>query len=431
VKNVINAMRLCLIFFLCSSALAGDWLEWRGPHANGTADSSAPLEFGDSKNIAWKAHIPGRGHSTPVIYGNRIFITTAVATGTAAPAGRPRGAGGGAAAGQEHRFLVMAIDRNTGKLLWERTAKTDTPHEGYHARYGSFASNSPVTDGQHVYAFFGSRGVFCYNLDGNLKWKKDFPPMRMRLQFGEGTAPVLAGDVLVLNFDQQEGSYILALDKTTGRELWRAGRDEESSWAPPLAVMHEGVQHLIVSATNKVRSYDLKTGKLIWECAGLGANVIPAPVTKDGVVYVMSGFRNPNLLAIKLGATGDLTGTKNILWTNQRGNSYTPSPVLQDGKLYFVSDSGMLTCLDAATGRPYYQQQRLGKPYNFKASPVAAGGKLYLATEEGDIVVVKMGEKFEILAVNTLSGQSFIASPVVVDGAMYLRGQNTLYCVRQ
>lgn len=423
------------LFF--ASGWAGDWLYWRGPFANGTAIGDAPLNWSDTENIAWKAEIPGRGHSSPVIASGRVFLTTAVPTSGALQSARAqqpgggRGPGGGAAAGVEHRFVVMALDAATGKLVWERTAKVATPHEGYHQRYGSFASNSPVSDGRFVYAFFGSRGIYCYDLNGKLIWEKQFAPMRMRNQFGEGVAPVLAGDTLLLNFDQEENSHLLALDKRTGKQLWRVERDEVSSWSAPLVVEHEGQKQVIVSATNKVRAYDLGTGKLIWECAGLGTNVIPAPVTMDGIVFVMSGHRNPNLMAIRLGRTGDLTGTDAVLWTNQRGNSYTASPVLHDGKLYFITDSGMLSCLDARTGKPYYQQQRLGKPYNFKASPVAANGKLYLATEEGDVVVVKLGEKFEVLAVNTLLEESFIASPAVVDGSIYLRGRNALYCIRQ
>jgi outer membrane protein assembly factor BamB len=393
------------------------------------------LNWDDTKNVAWKANIPGRGFSTPVIFGDRIYLTTAVPL-AAAPAataasggGGRRGAGGGVGVG-EHRFVVMAIDRKTGKAVWEKTAAESTPHEGYHGRYGSFASNSPVTDGKMVYASFGSRGVYAYDLDGNLKWKKNLPPMRMRNQFGEGTAPVIDGKFLILNCDQETDSFLLVLDKTTGEQVWRAPREEVSSWAPPLVLTHNGVRQMIVAATNKVRSYELATGKVIWECGGLGTNVIPTPVVHNDIVIVMSGHRDPNLLAIKLGGSGDITGSKHVLWTNQRGNSYTPSPVLQDGKLYFVTDSGMLSCFDAATGEPYYQQQRLGKPYNFKASPTAANGKLYLATEEGDIVVVKMGEKFEVLAVNTLTDQSFISSPIIVDGTVYLRSQNTLYAIQ-
>ncbi len=328
-------------------------------------------------------------------------------------------------------MVVLCIDAKTGKILWERVAKTTRPEEGYHARYGSFASNSPVTDGKYLYAFFGSRGIYCYDLNGKLIWQKDFPPMRMRNQFGEGTATVLEDDRLILNFDSHGESYVVALDKNTGRELWRAARDEESAWSQPLVVAHEGRKQVVISATRKVRSYDFLTGELIWECAGLGGNVIPAPVAHNGVVIVMSGYRDPNLLAIRLGRKGDLTGTDAIVWSNTRGNSYTPSPVLHDNKLYMLTDNGTLSCLNAATGAPHYQQQRLPKPYSFKSSPVAAGGKLYLSTEDGDVVVVKLGEKYEVLATNTLADQMFISTPAIAGGSIYLRGQNTLYCIRQ
>lgn len=428
-------MRLLPIFIALLPLAATDWPQWRGPDNKGVAEGNAPLNWTATEHIAWKTSIPGRGHSTPVISGNRIFLTTAVPSATS-PGASPApqrgfgGPGGGSGKGQEHRFLVLCLDRATGKLLWQREARVATPHEGYHTMYGSFASNSPVTDGKRVWAFFGSRGVFCYDLDGKLIWTKDFPPMRMRLEFGEGVAPALHGEKLILTFDSESGSFLTVLDKNTGKEIWRQDRDEQSAWAQPVVVRHKNRDQLIVSATRRVRSYDLETGKLIWECGGLGANVIPTPVERDGVIYVMSGYRNPNLMAIRLDREGDLTGTDAILWTNQRGNSYTPSPVLDGNKLYFVTDSGQLTCLDAATGKPFYQQQRLPKPYNIKSSPLAAAGRLYVPTEEGDVVVVKLGEEYQVLATNTIPDEFFIASPIVLDGAMYLRGRNTLYCIR-
>ncbi len=419
----------------CSALFAADddWPRWRGPDFNGVARGGAPTEWSDTKNVAWRVSIPGRGFSSPVIWGDKIFLTTAVPTqaaAAAAPEQPRRRAGGGTAAGIEHRFVVLALDRNTGKTLWERVAATATPHEGYHNRYGSFASNSPITDGQHLYAFFGSRGLYCYDLSGKLIWQKEFGPMRMRNAFGEGVAPVLDGDSLYLKFDQESGSYLLALNKRSGKELWRVERDEVSSWSEPLVVTHNGRKQLVVSASSKVRAYDPANGKLIWEVAGLGSNVIPAPVAAGGMVLVMSGHRDPNLLAVRLGRGGDLTGTDAVVWTNQRANSYTASPVLHDEKLYFVTDNGMLSCLNARTGEAYYQQQRLPKPYNFKASPVAANGKLYLATEEGDVVVVKMGPNYEVLSVNTLADQMFVASPAIADGSLYLRSQNALFCIR-
>jgi outer membrane protein assembly factor BamB len=420
-----------MILSLALLLLQADWSSWRGPFENGMARGEAPTTWSDTQNVAWKTEIPGRGHSSPVVYGDLMFVTTAVPEGplSAPGGGGGRGPGGGFAANVPHRFLVLCLNRKTGKIMWEREALKATPHEGYHFRYGSFASNTPVTDGKHVYAFFGSRGLFVYTMEGKLAWQKAFAPMRMRLAFGEGTAPVLHENTLLLGFDQEEGSYLLALDKTTGKQLWKVERDEPSAWSPPLVLTHEGQKQIIVAATNKTRSYEFATGKLIWECAGLGTNVIPAPVTAKGIVYVMSGHRDPNLMAIKLGRKGDLTGTDAIVWQNKRANSYTPSPVLINDRLYFVSDNGFFSCLNALTGEVLFQE-RLPKPYNFKASPVGVNGKIYLSTEEGDVLVMKIADKMELLATNTMKDEVFIASPAVVGGDLYLRSQKAIYCIR-
>jgi len=426
------------------STSEGDWPRWRGPFETGMARGDAPITWDDSKNIKWKTPIPGRGHSSPVLWGDQVFVTTAVPIGAepegqrpvspqpgAEPGGR-RGGGGGAGPLVDHKFEVMSLDRKTGKILWQKTARVATPHEGYHRMYGSFASNSPVTDGKHLFAYFGSRGVFCYDLKGKLIWEKDLGVrMTMRLGFGEGTAPVLYENALILNIDHEGEDVMVVLDKNTGKELWRVNRDEPSNWAAPLVIEVQGRKQVVVSATRKVRSYDLKTGEVIWECAGLGTNTIPAPVRQGDMIYVMSGHREPNLLAIKLGRKGDLTGTDAVVWTNIRGNSYTASPVLHDNKLYFVTDSGMVSCLDATTGKPFYSQVRLPKATNIKSSPVGANGKLYISTEDGDVVVLKMGQTFEVLATNTLDGQFFIATPAIADGEIFLRGQETLFCIQQ
>lgn len=414
------------------------WPQWRGPFFNGMARGDAPAVWSDTKNIKWKAEIPGRGFSTPVIWGDKIFLTTAIATGKApeapqaAPAPEGRRTGGGAGPIVEHRFEVLCFDRKTGKLLWQRTAKVATPHEGYHRAYGSFASNSPITDGRYVYAFFGSRGLYAYDFNGKLIWEKDFGvQLKMRLAFGEGAAPLLLQDQLFVVFDHEAGSFMVAVDKRNGKELWRSQRDEPSSWSTPLAIDHNGRTEIIVPATNKVRSYDPRNGKVLWESAGLGSNVIPVPVYHNGMVFVMSGHRDPKLMAIKLGKEGDITGSDAIAWSHTRGLAYTTSPVLYDNKLYVVTDNGMVSAFNATTGEPFYAQTRLPKAYNLKASPVGANGKLYIATEDGDVVVLKMGEKFEVLGVNTLEDQVFIATPVIAGGEIYLRGQNTLFCISE
>jgi outer membrane protein assembly factor BamB len=435
------ALVVCVSWSTAINAQSSDhWPQWRGPFFNGVARGDAPTTWSDSSNIKWKAQIPGRGHSTPVIWGDKIFITTAIPSGKPAEApaaatpaqgqGQPRGREAGPQV--EQRFEVICLDRKTGKTLWQRTAKVATPHEGYHRAYGSFASSSPVTDGKFVYVSFGSRGIFAYDLNGKLIWEKDLNvQMKMRNAFGEGSAPLLVGDRLFVVFDHEAESFMVALDKKTGKELWRAARDERSSWSTPLAIEQGGRTHIVVTATNKVRSYDAQTGKILWESSGLGANAIPAPVYHSGVVFVMSGYRDPKLMAIKLGKEGDISNSDSIAWSQTRGLAYTTSPVLHDNKLYVVTDNGMLSVFNTLTGEPHYAQTRLPKPYNVKASPVAANGKLYQATEDGDVVVLKMGEKFEVLATNTLEDQIFIATPVIANGEILLRGQNTLFCISE
>jgi outer membrane protein assembly factor BamB len=425
---------LCLAAVLGAAAQqpTDRWPHWRGPSHTGVAAGDVPLTWSDTANVKWKIEIPGRGHSTPVVWGDRLFLTTAIPTGRksaeAAPAGGRRGAGGGSGAGEEHRLEVMAVDRATGKVLWQRTATTAVPHEGYHHIYGSFASNAPATDGERVYAFFGSRGLFVYDLNGKLIWQKDLGlKMQMRLAFGEGTGVVVDDGRIYLQFDHQGEGFVVALNAADGKELWRAPRMENSSWSTPLVATHAGAKQLVVTADTKVKAYEVNTGKLIWEVAGLGANPIPQPVQFGDTVLVMSGYRNPRLMAVKLGRTGDLTGTDAVVWETTRGTSYTASPALHDGRLYVIADNGMMSVFDAATGTPHYIQTRLPKPYNFKASPLVVGDRVYLATEEGEVVVVKTGDTFEVLATNTLTDQSFIASPIVVGNDLYLRSRTHLF----
>jgi outer membrane protein assembly factor BamB len=407
-----------------------EWPQWRGPLNTGMAVGDAPLTWSDNSNIAWKLAIPGRGHSTPVIAGNRLFLTTAIPTGKGTLMGGGR-AGGGAGAGLEHRFEVLAVDRRTGEILWQRTATTATPHEGYHRVYGSFASNSPVTDGVRVFAFFGSRGLYAYDLSGTLLWQKDFGvKMRMDLAFGEGTPLTLHDNRLLLHFDHLDTGFLVMLDPVTGQETWRVARTERYNWAAPYVATHGGRRQVVVSGET-VRGYDFETGAELWEASGLGENSIPQPVQHGRLVYAMSGHTIKMLMAIAIESRGTLTGTDAIVWSTARGAAYTPSPLLHEGRLYVVNDSGQLSCFDALTGKPHYQQVRLPKPYNFKASPVGAGGKLYLATEEGDVVVARTGSRFEVLATNTLEDQSFIASPVIVDGDIYLRSRTHLFKVSE
>ena len=424
---MMTAVALTVMLSL-EAVTANEWPQWRGPFNNGMAVGDAPVQW-DANDVRWRLEIPGRGHSTPVVAGNRMFLTTAIPTGKGRTPTTAGPAGGGADAGLEHRFDILAIDRTTGKLLWQRTAIVATPHEGYHRVYGSFASNSPVTDGTRVFAFFGSRGLYAYDMNGELLWKSDFGVrMRMDMAFGEGTPLTLHDGRLLLHFDHLDTGFLVMLDAATGREIWRTQRTERYNWAAPYVAHHDGRRQIIVNGLT-VRSYDFETGRFLWEAAGLGENTIPQPVQHEDLVFAMSGHTVRVVKAIRLGRTGNLTGTDAMVWSTDRGAPYTPSPVLHDGRLYVVSDNGRISCFDAETGKPHYQQQRLPKPYNFKASPVGARDKLYLATEEGDVVVVRMGDRFEVLATNTLDDQSFIASPVIVGGTIYLRSRTHLFAI--
>jgi outer membrane protein assembly factor BamB len=294
--------------------------------------------------------------------------------------------------------------------------------------YGSFASNSPTTDGQRLYAFFGSRGLYVYDLEGRPLWQKDFGvQMRMFNGFGEGVGPLVDDGRLIVLFDHEDAGFLTMLDGATGRELWRTPRTEGTNWAAPIVVNHGGRKQVVVNSSRKVRGYDYESGRPIWEVAGLGRNTIPLPVQHQDLVVSMSGFISPALLAIRLGREGDLAGTDAVVWTTNRGLSYSASPVLHEGKLYFITDTGMVSCLDVVTGQPVYSQVRLPKPYNIKASPVLAGNHLYFATEDDDVVVARLGATLDVVATNTLTDQSFIASPVVVDGDMFLRSRTHLF----
>ena len=324
--------------------------------------------------------------------------------------------------------MLTAIDRATGKTRWQEAVREEVPHEGHHRDHG-FASHSPVTDGRHVYAWFGSRGLFCFDLKGTLRWQKDFGRLRTINGFGEGNSPAVHGNVLVVNWDHEGDDFVAALDKETGRELWRNPRDEKTTWTTPLIVDVGGKAQVIVSATQRIRSYDLATGQQVWECGGMTANVIPTPVSDFGMVYAISGFRGAALLAIKLGRTGDLTDSEAIAWRHAKSTPYVPSPLLYGDKLYFHSaNNAVLSCHDAKTGEALYSEQRLEGPSGFYASPVGADGRVYLAGRNGTSLVLKHGAKFEVLATNVLEDK-FDASPAIVGGELFLRGQENLYCI--
>jgi outer membrane protein assembly factor BamB len=494
---------------LAAIAYAGDspagagnqWPAWRGPLATGEAPQARPpTEWGEDKNVRWKVAIPGRGHATPIIWGDRIYIQTAVETDQEAPdakddapadgppPGRPRregnrpprppgagdvpnesppasghalqnadsqppdrppppddgppppdgqrrrrgpgGRGGPSPAPKNlYDFQVLALDRKTGKTLWTTTVKQDRPHEAGH-NDASQVSNSPVTDGKNLYAYFGSRGLHCLSLDGKVKWSVDLGRMTTRNGFGEGSSPALFGDTLIVNWDHEGDDFIAAFDKRSGKQKWKVDRDEQTTWSTPLVVENNGTPQVVVTATNFVRAYDLKSGDEVWRCKGMTGNVIPSPMAAGGLLYVLSGFRGAALLAINFAdAHDDITDSAAVVWKYTKDTPYVPSGLLYNGRLYFLENTRpMLTCLDADSGKPHYTKQRLAGVNSVYASLIGAGGHVYIVGRNGTTLVLKDGPSLEVVATNKLD-DSFDASPAAVGNELYLRGGSHLYCL--
>ncbi len=429
----------------------GDWFSWRGPEKTGVArNAKPPTQWSEDKNIRWKVALPGLGNSSPIIVKDRIYLTAAVNTGTPTaraeeperrPPTRDRRRSSGRSGGfrgfgsqkptTEQEFVVLAIDRSDGKIAWKTPIKKVLPHEGHHST-GSNASNSPITDGEHIYAHFGSRGLHCLDLQGKIIWSKDFGQMRTRNQFGEGSSPALHGNTLVVNWDHEGDSFVVALDKRTGEELWRQPRDEVTSWATPLIIPVEGRLQAIIPATRASRAYDLETGEVIWSCSGMTTNCIPTPVYSNGLVYLMSGFRGSAIQAIRLaGAKGDISDSDQIVWSHNRGTAYTPSPLLYGNLIYYLrTNTGILSCLDARTGETHYEGQRLDGLRTVYSSPVGADGRVYLTSREGVTKVIALGAQYQEIATNQLD-DGFDASAAIVGSEIYLRGRENLYCISE
>ncbi|MCP4726907.1 MAG: PQQ-binding-like beta-propeller repeat protein [bacterium] len=419
-----SAITGVLILVSVSIVSAQNWSQWRGPLGTGAApEGNPPIEWSEQQNIKWKTPLPATGFSTPAIWGNDIFLTGSIS----AEAGE--GSRMSVKAGGPVKFIVMAIDRTTGNIKWEKQVREEVPHQGRHPST-TWATNSPCTDGERVYAFFGSRGLYCFTIDGDLLWEKDFGDMDIRMQFGEGCSPRLYGDKLVINWDHEGESFILALNAETGEEIWRKDRDEGTTWMTPLVVEVDGQAQVITGGTKRNRSYNLSNGDLIWEGEGLTSNVIPCPVEADGVVYLMSGYRGNMLRAIRLtGARGDISDTPAELWTYEKNTPYTPSPLLLNGLLYFLkANNGILTCLDVSTGQPHYSNERLDGISGVYSSPVGVQDRVYVLGRDGVTVVIRHGSEFDVMAKNTLDDK-FDSSPAIVGDEIYLRGYNYLYCI--
>lgn len=391
------------------------WPTWRGPDSTGAARSgNPPITWSENENIKWKVEMPGESLSSPVIWENKIFFLTALKVDGA----------------DIHKFDIVCLNRSNGKILWQKTATQDAPHEGHHES-SSFASYSPVTDGKYVWASFGSRGLYCYNMDGNLKWSKPLIKMSKRRAFGEGSSAALAGDAVIVVCDHEGDSVIFAFNKETGDLLWRKDRDEGTNWATPVAAEVDGKMQVVTCASNAIRSYDVNNGEIIWQSSGMTESVIPTPVVGHGMIFCMSGFRGSALHAIELGNTGDLNNTDAVAWKMSEGTAYVPSAVLLGDKLFFCAsdrNTGIVSCYDAKTGKALYSKQRLDGINMIYASFVGVGDKVYVAGRNGTIAVLKNSDTFEILATNKLE-DGFDATPAIVGDELYLKGRKNFYCI--
>lgn len=430
--------RLLPLLLLASVAPAADnWPGWRGPAANGVAPKSAdpPTRWDAKTNIKWKVPIPGRGSATPVVWEDKIFVLTAIETDRLAkpdemPKVDPKYQTRTTPPKNFYKFDVICLDRETGKEKWRKTAAEAVPHEGHHATH-SYAAGSPATDGKRLYASFGSYGVFAYDLDGKQLWHRDFGRMHTRLGWGEAVTPVVHGDSVILNWDQEDNSRLIVLNAATGETKWEAKRDEKTSWNTPLVVEHGKRTQVIVNATTRARSYDLADGKVIWEVGGMTTNAIPSPLAEGGVAYIFSGYGGAASVAVPLDSTGDLGTAGKVNWRYGKGTPYVPSPLLYEGRLYFTAaNTPVLTVLDAKSGKPLTTADRLPKLGSLYASPVAAGGRIYIADRTGTTAVLKAGDAPEVLATNPL-GEPIDASPVVVGKTLYLRGEKHLFAIEE
>ncbi len=411
-----------------------NWTAWRGPQANGTAapDATPPLHWDPETNLQWTTTLPGSGTSTPIVWKHQIFLLSAEATERKSDQPVVK---------EEtsktippdiyYRFIVTCVDRRDGKTLWQQRATEQVPHEGRHPTH-TYAAGSPTTDGERLYVSFGSRGIFCYSLDGELIWERDLGNMRTRFGWGEAVSPALAGDLLIVNWDQEQDSFITALNKHTGEIVWKVDRPGEvTSWTTPLVTEFDGRRLIIVNGTERARAYDAATGSEIWACGGQTVNSIPSVVRYEDTVVCMSGYRGAAAFAIPLNSKGDITGSTSVLWQYEQGTPYVPSPGLSDHRLFFTAaNTNVMTCLDVRSGKPLIDRRRINGLSSLYASPMIANGHLYFLSREGVTAVLKDNETLDEVSLNTLEG-TFDASPVAVDHQLLLRSWDKLFCIAE
>ncbi len=418
------------------------WPQFRGPGARGVASGpNLPDRWSATENVAWKTDVPGRGWSSPIVWGDRVFLTTAVNLGELEAPKKGLYIGGNRLEPPkvEEERKVICLDLLSGKVLWERSVDRGAPRSAIHLK-NSFASETPVTDGERVYAYFGNQGLYCIDLAGRPVWSKPFETRAMRDGWGTASSPALHGDRLYVVNDNQEESYLLCLDKRTGEEVWRVARDEASNWSTPLVWRNDQRTEIVTLGSGKVRSYDLE-GNLLWWFTGMSSITIATPYADNGLLYVSSGYvgdRHRPLYAIRAGASGDIslepdqTSNQWIAWCNPQAAPYNPTTLLYDGRVYVLYDRSLVSCYRSLTGERVYERQRLPDGRHFTTSPWAYGGKVFCLNEDGVTFVVRAGDEFELLHTNRLADDDMcMATPAIVGDRLLVRTSARVYCIRQ
>jgi len=422
---------------------AGNWPQFRGPHGQGVSDEAAlPSTWSPATNVAWKTAIAGLGHSSPIVWGDYVFLTTAI-EGESLPGAKPpihllqedpaKPAEpfvhpDSLGADKKHTYKVMALALDTGAVRWEHVAYEGPVYDGRHKR-GSYASPTPVTDGTRVFAYFGSEGVFAYDFSGKLLWTVDIGDIKT-LGMGTASSPVLYKDLVILQCDEDNGdaSFITALDAKTGKTVWKTKRPTSVTWTTPALAPVGAGEELVAAGMEFIIGYDPATGQELWRTKGLESNTIATPLVGHGLVIVSAGYPTKKVIAIRPGGRGDVSAT-HVAWTYEKGTSYIPSPILYGDYVYLISDAGLLTWLDAKTGAVKYEGGRPPVPAKFVASPVAFGGNLFLTSTDGDTFVVKAGPVHEVVRTNELD-EPVYASFAPAQGRLLIRGQSHLYCIK-
>ena len=428
------------IFLLASSIFAGaNWPQFRGSLSGVAEDEALPDVWSTTKNVVWTVEIPGRGWSSPVVWGDKIFLTSVIKGGALEIPRKGLYIGGNrkTPSDKTHRWMVYCIDFNNANILWERLAHKGIPRHPLHVK-NTHASETPVTDGERLYAYFGNIGLFCYDLKGGELWSKKLGTFKTRYNWGTAASPVLHKDRLFIVNDNEEQSFVVALDKKTGKQIWRVDRDEKSNWATPYIWQNNLRTELITSGRPKVRSYDLD-GRLLWEMGGMSSIVIPTPLAKHGLLYISSGYvgnRERPLYAIRPGAVGDITlkddetSNKYVAWCQKKGGPYNPSPLAYGDYLYVLYDRGLFSCYDARTGNELYGRQRIAADATaFTSSPWANNGKIFCLSEDGDTFVIQAGPKFKVLGRNKLD-EMCMATPAAVRRNLIIRTISKLYRIQ-